>query len=395
MPDRRRLRQNDVEIAHRGPAQQPELEPLEGAQTACDELRVRDPVLVEQPHPVQSKRLAPLARARADEDDTCAGALRGSQLRGAAGIVEHHHVRAPCLDEFDDGGGMKGGRGRQQRRRERQVGGIRRVAAQARNARSRQANAAAPRARSRASARTPPCRRGPTPARIRVRGKRLLNQRRRTSDRAPAATRLGEIRCSPPLEDAARASRTTASCKQPRMALEPAMHRQAESGLRTVQVPGRQARLHESRAPAVCRGDARIDQQRRVHGQHELHQAMIEQRRPHFERMRHAGSIDLGQQSFGRDPCSRSSQRNCTRAAQVLAPELPIEPQSSRSRPRARILPAGCRPGGPSCRRAPRRRPAARHRRGAASTRRSATAAAANRASVLFNTFERAPIRDQ
>ena len=76
--------------------------------------------------------------------------------------------------------------------------------------------------------------------------------------------------------------------------------------------PGRQARLHELPHQQFAAAAAPIDQQLRVDAQHELHQPMIQQRRAHFQRMRHAGAVHLASAEPSARSVFRSSQRNCT-----------------------------------------------------------------------------------
>ena len=71
---------------------------------------------------------------------------------------------------------------------------------------------------------------------------------------------------------------------------------------------------------------AAIDEQRRIDAQHELHQAMIEQRRPHLERMRHAGPVHLREQPFGKGGMQIEPAQLHQRILS-LAPKLPVKPQ--------------------------------------------------------------------
>ena len=122
---------------------------------------------------------------------------------------------------------------------------------------------------------------------------------------------------------------------------------------------------------------------------------MIEQRRPHLERMRHAGSIDLGQQTFGQIGIQIEPAQLRERL-QVLAPILPIEPQvvvARGSRQRSASKESICTRRQPAERRGIRRQSdvdMALHRRAEARQRRQA-----NRASERLKNVERAPMRDQ
>src|SRR6185437_2720498 len=111
-----------------------------------------------------------------------------------------------------------------------------------------------------------------------------------------------------------------------RMAAQPAMHRQAESGFRLIQMTRRQSRLQKLAYQELAAAPPLIDQEVRIHAQHVLHQPMIEQRRPYFERMRHAGAIDLGQQTFGKIG-AQIQPTQLRQWGQLLAPVLPIEPK--------------------------------------------------------------------
>src|ERR1700723_2928882 len=74
--------------------------------------------------------------------------------------------------------------------------------------------------------------------------------------------------------------------QQLRMAPQPAVHRQAESRFSLLQVTRGQSWLHEFSHQQFTAPTLLIDQHVRIHAQHELDQAMIQQRRTDFERMR-------------------------------------------------------------------------------------------------------------
>src|SRR5690349_17886709 len=84
-----RQRQHRVEISQLGTPDPGELQTFQQRWTACDELRICNPVLVEHPHPAPAIRFAPLPLPRADEDDARACSHGGTQLRSTARIVEY------------------------------------------------------------------------------------------------------------------------------------------------------------------------------------------------------------------------------------------------------------------------------------------------------------------
>ncbi len=104
------------------------------------------------------------------------------------------------------------------------------------------------------------------------------------------------------------------------------MHGQSKSGLGAFQVSRREPGLHEAALQQLAAAAAAIDEQRRIDAQHELDQAMIEQRRPHLERVRHAGPVDLREQPFGEGGMQIEPAQLHQRSF-ALAPELPVEPQ--------------------------------------------------------------------
>src|SRR5882724_12921408 len=111
-----------------------------------------------------------------------------------------------------------------------------------------------------------------------------------------------------------------------RVTPQPSMHRKPKAGFRLIQVTRRQSGFHELTHQQFAAPPPLIDEHSWIHAQHELHQAMIQQRGPYFERMRHAGSIDLGQQSLGEiriqiEPAQLSERM------EIFAPVLPVEPQ--------------------------------------------------------------------
>ena len=64
-----------------------------------------------QPHPAQAKCLASLAPAGADVHDPRAHFPGRAQLRAAPCVVEDHDLGPPRLEQLDDGGRVKCGRG--------------------------------------------------------------------------------------------------------------------------------------------------------------------------------------------------------------------------------------------------------------------------------------------
>jgi hypothetical protein len=99
-------------------------------EAAGDEFRIRNPVLVDETHPAQSKGLAALPAPCTDVHDAGAGTMCRCQLGGAAGIVEDDDVRTPGTDQVNNGGAVKGGGRCHQGDGERRGGRVWRLAAQ-------------------------------------------------------------------------------------------------------------------------------------------------------------------------------------------------------------------------------------------------------------------------
>src|ERR1700688_2881618 len=110
-----------------------------------------------------------------------------------------------------------------------------------------------------------------------------------------------------------------------RVVLQPAMHRQTKARLRTLQVSRRQPRFHEPAHQQLAAALAPIDEHGGIDAQHEFDQAVIQQWRPDLERMRHAGTVHLGQQTLGQIGV-QIEPAQLRQLIQIRTPELPVEP---------------------------------------------------------------------
>ena len=226
-------------------------------------------------------------------------------------------------------------------------------------------------------------------ARMRVTQRRVNHRSSTSNDQARRNSGPTERRSTPRAR-----KRSTASCSTRGCCVSQRCTGKPNPDFGRLRWPGGNRGCIRRRTRSLPRRPRSIDQQRGVDAQHELDQPMIEQRRPHFERMRHAGPVHFGQQAFGQirvqiEPAQLRQRR------EILAPELPVKPQIvviAFAPGRAR---AGPRSAPPSCRRARRRKPASPRTLDAAWRWPARPSGGNSRASARLSTFDRAPTRDQ
>ena len=82
---------------------------------------------------------------------------------------------------------------------------------------------------------------------------------------------------------------------------EPALEGQVETALRAVEEAGRDAGLHQAAHDQLAAVAGDVAQELGVDRERELDQAVIQERRPHLERVGHARAVDLGEEIAGQE----------------------------------------------------------------------------------------------